>query len=75
MIRSKVNLEIKDHMGCSAIVYGKMFSLINSFNTLFCRLAAMFGNNIVVRELIVAGANLNSATNDGKTALMFGKVL
>ena len=34
----------------------------------------MLNRNFVVNELIAAGADLNSLTDDGETALMFGKI-
>lgn len=34
----------------------------------------MYNRFKIVKDLIVAGSDINSATNDGVTALMFGKV-
>jgi hypothetical protein len=29
--------------------------------------------NVIVQDLVIAGADLNSATDDGETSLMIGK--
>ena len=41
----------------------------------FSYIAAMNNNFRIVQSLIIAGADVNTKTNDGQTALMFGIIL
>lgn len=61
-------------MGCSAIVYGKSLSLrLKKIFYFILFEAAMNNFNVIVQDLVIAGADLNSATDDGETSLMIGK--
>ena len=66
-------------MGFSAIIYGRynfllfVFKFISNVNILTFK-AAMNRHNLIVIDLIAAGADVNLATNYGVTSLMFGEV-
>jgi hypothetical protein len=61
-------------MGCSAIVYGKYLWLCVKKIFYFILFEAAMNNfQLIVQDLVIAGADLNSATNDGETSLMIGK--
>ena len=74
LVQAKVDLDIKDHMGCSAIVYGKFLLFLFLNCNFFTFKAAMNGRSLILNQLIAAGADINSATNEGETSLMFGKL-
>ena len=75
LVAANATLDIKDNMGCSAIVYGlNVHFIFKTFHkVIFIFLAAMFGYTSIVEDLILAGADINSQTNDGESSLMFGK--